>query len=157
MSPTNSARHSPSPSFGTPRSILAGRAQIQTHNDHTQPISSTASIDAPHLSITVKVPTKGVSPNEEFPVGIQVVNRANRPVKLALYIDSGQSPFRAQSRATRTDKVLPRVPLTQSHDQTTETIQNDMTEIEAREYFMRETESRKGKPIIALTVESKIG
>lgn len=34
---------------------------------------------------------------------------------------------------------------------------NVMTEAEVREYFIREHELRKGKPIVALTVEGKIG
>jgi len=91
-------------------------------------------------------------------VEIQVVNRANRPMKLALHVDSGQAHFRSQSRATRTDKLLPRVPMSATLAQPTEPDRSNVTtEAEVREYFLREHELRKGKPIVALTVEGKIG
>ena len=153
MSSSNS-RHSPKPSItGKPRGVSALHGRAQTLNN---PVSSI--FEVPNLSITVKVPSKGVTPNEEFTIDIQVVNRANRPIKLALYIDSGQTHFRSQSQVSRTDKVLPRVPKTASLTQPAETRgKNLLTETEAREYFLQEQEIRKGKPIIALTVEGKIG
>jgi hypothetical protein len=161
MTPPNSARHSPKPSItGKPR-VTPTHGRAQTVIDlPTRPIPSTGlfTSEPPNLSITVQVPSKGVTPNEEFPVEIQVVNRANRPMKLALHVDSGQAHFRSQSRGTRTDKLLPRVPMSATLAQPTEPDRsNVMTEAEVREYFMREHGLRKGKPIVALTVEGKIG
>jgi hypothetical protein len=162
MTPPHSARHSPKPSItGKPR-VLPTHGRAQTVIDlPTRPIPSAGlfSSEPPNLSITIQVPSLGVNPNEEFPVEIQVVNRANRPMKLALHVDSGQAHFRSQSRGTRTDKLLPRVPMSATLAQpTTEPDRNNvMTEAEVREYFMREHELRKGKPIVALTVEGKIG
>ena len=159
MAPSNNPRDSPRPSItGKSRGVSASHSRAQNLNDSLRPMSSTTSrSEAPNLSITVKVPSQGVTPNEEFSVDIQVVNRANRPFKLALHVDSGQSHFRSQSRVSRTDKVLPRVPLSAAHVSQTEPAGTNLTEIEAREYLLREQESRKGKPIIALTVEGKIG
>ena len=161
MTPPNSARHSPKPSItGKPR-VAPTHGRAQTVIDlPTRPIPSTGlfTSEPPNLSITVQVPSKGVNPNEEFAVEIQVVNRANRPMKLALHVDSGQAHFRSQSRGTRTDKLLPRVPMSATLAQPTEPDRsNVMTEAEVREYFMREHGLRKGKPIVALTVEGKIG
>lgn len=160
LTPPNSARHSPKPSTGKPRTAPThGRAQTVIDLP-TRPVPSVASIsfEPPNLSITVQVPSSGVKPNEEFPVEIQLVNRAYRPMKLALHVDSGQAHFRTQSRATRMDKLLPRVPMSATLAQPTEPERNNvMTEAEVRGYFLREHELRKGKPIIALTVEGKIG
>ena len=160
VAPSNSSRHSPKSSItGKSRGISTAHGRVQTLNDSPlRPMSSaTTSTEVPNLSITVKVPSKGVAPNEEFTVDIQVVNRANRPIKLALHVDSGQSHFRSQPRVSRTDKVLPRVPVSASSVQPTEAAGTNFTEIEAQEYFLRQQESRKGKPILALTVEGKIG
>jgi hypothetical protein len=160
MSPSDSSRNSPKPSItGNPRGISTAHGRVQTLNDPSlRPVSSTTStLEVPHLSITVKVPSEGVTPNEEFTVDIQVVNRSNRPIKLALHVDSGQSHFRPQPRVSRTDKVLPRVPVSASLVQPTEPAGTDLTEFEAQEYFLREQELRKGKPIIALIVEGRIG
>ena len=160
MSPSNSSRNSPKPSIaGKPRGISTAHGRTQTLNDYPlRPLSSTIStLEVPNISITVTVPSEGVAPNEEFTVDIQVVNRANRPIKLALHIDSGQSHFRSQHRVSRTEKVLPRVPVSASLVQPTEPARTTLTEIEAQEYFLREQETRKGKPIIALTVDGKIG
>jgi hypothetical protein len=159
LSPPGSARHSPKPSVtGKPRSATAyGRAPTNTDSP-TRPMSINSISEAPNLSITVQVPPQGVNPNEEFTVDIQTVNRANRPIKLALQVDSGQAHFRTQSRVSRAEKLLPQVPMSSSPAPPIDPAANNVpTEIEAREFFVRELEARKGKPIIALTVESIIG
>lgn len=159
MTPTNSSRHSPKPSItGKSRAVSTPHGRTQIHNDSIRPTSSTTLSETPNLSITVKVPSNGVNPNEEFAIDIQVVNRANRPIKLALLIDSGLTHVRTQSQVSRADKVLPRIPTTSSFVQPTESPGKNLeTEAEAREYFLREQEKLQGKPIIALTVEGKIG
>jgi hypothetical protein len=159
MTPTSSSRHSPQPSItGKPGGVSTPHGRAQILSRPSRPTSSTTLSETPNLSITVKVPSNGVNPNEEFAIDIQVVNRANRPIKLALHVDSGQTHFRTQPQLSRTDKVLPRVPTTSSVVQPTESPGNNLgTEAEAREYFLREQEKGRGKPIIALTVEGKIG
>ena len=80
MTPSDSSRHSPKPSIAAKaRGISTAQGRIQTLNDPPlRPMSSTTSTsEVPNLSIIVKVPSEGVTPNEEFAVDIQVVNRAN--------------------------------------------------------------------------------
>lgn len=153
--PANATRHSTRPSIASkPRTIPTAhiRAQIVPN----PPFRTT---EPPHLSILIRVPPEGVNPNEEFAVDIQIVNRAIRPVKLALQVDSGQAQFRTKSKGPgRTDKVLPRVPMSSSPITTTHPARKGlMTDAEARALFVQEMEIQKPKPIIALTVEGKIG
>jgi hypothetical protein len=156
MSPATGARHSPKPSLSGKRGVHA-RGQTLTEVP-TRPISTLSAGESPNLSITVQIPSSGVNPGEEFTVDIQVVNRATRPIKLALHVDSGQAHFRTQSRGpNRSDKLLPRVPLSSTLPTPTSPQKTLMTDIEARAFYLRQKETRQGKGIIALGVEGKIG
>src|SRR5579859_2951219 len=146
MTPSNSHRSSPSIT-GKPRGLQShGRAQ--TVVDLPRPASVVSASESPVLSITVEVPSKGVNPNDEFSVTIQVVNRARRPVKLALQVDAqtGQSHSRTHSRLSRTDKLLPRIPVSASLPEPTITSnKNNMTEAEVLEYYLQERNFFKTK------------
>jgi hypothetical protein len=161
------ARESPKPSPVRPRSLISTHGRIQASSDTHSPkrppsISAQSAIstsETPHLSITVKVPTAGVNPNEEFPVDVQVLNRATRPIKLALHVDSGQARFQTQVFNTKTDKLLPRAPLSSNVTTQAEITEKPLNrEAELREFFFKDHERQTGKnPIIALTVEHKLG
>lgn len=159
LSPPGSARQSPKPSItGKPGNFSAYGRTLTSIDSPTRPVSVHSVSESPNLSITVQVPSKGVNPNDEFTVDIQIVNRANRPIKLVLQVDSGRAQFRTQSRVSRIDKLLPQVPVSASLIPPTDATGNNISaEIEAREFFLRQLELQKGKPIIALTVETMIG
>ena len=160
--PPTTAWQSPKSSPSRPRSsVVSTHARIQGSDPHSpkRPLSAstTSTVEIPHLSITVKVPPTGVNPSEEFPVEVQVLNRATRPVKLALHIDSGQMRFQTQVTNSKTDKLLPRVPLSSTPNPPPDTTKPINPQSELREFFFREHDRQKGKPIIALTVEHKLG
>ena len=156
MTPPSSARNSPKP--GMPAKSRATQVRASDVPSRTMSPATVVPSQPSNLSITVQVPHEGVNPQEEFTVDIQVVNRSTRPMKLALFIDSGQTPLRSQQRISKTDKLLPRVPLTSTGAQSSDRPgSNVMTEVEARDVFLREQETKKGKPIVSLTVEIKIG
>jgi hypothetical protein len=159
MSPPAGSRHSPKSSLSTKSRGIPSHIRTQTLSDiPSRPTSMISTAESPNLSITVRVPSTGVDPGEEFNVDIQVVNRATRPIKLALHVDSGQAHFQTQKRTSRTDKLLPRVPFSTSLHHHPDTPHNTiMTESEAREFYLREKEGRQVKGIIALNVEGKIG
>jgi hypothetical protein len=158
MSVSNSrTSHSTKSSItGKPRGIPTGHGRAHTIVDiPSRPASiATSMTETPNLSITVQIPPGGTKPNEEFSVSIQVVNRATRPIKLALHVDPGHAHSKAQSRMSRTDKLLPRAPSSQpSHPAG----HGGIEESEMLEFFLRDRETRKGKAIVALSVEEKIG
>jgi TRAPP trafficking subunit Trs65 len=159
MTPSNSHRSSPSIT-GKPRGVQ-GHGRAQTVVDFPpRPGSAASTSDSPVLAITVEVPSKGVKPGDEFSVSVQCVNRARRPVKLMLQVDAqtGQSHTRTHSRLSRTDKLLPRLPVSASLPQPTLTSnKNHMTEAEVLEYYLQERELNKTKGIYPLTVEGKLG
>lgn len=158
MTPSSSHRSSPSIT-GKPRGVQShGRAQ--TLVDLPRPASVMSTSEPPVLSITVEVPSKGVHPNDEFSVTIQVVNRARRPVKLALQVDAqtGERHSRTHSRLSRTDKLLPRIPVSASVPEPVVTSnKNSMAEAEVLEFYLQERDFFKTKGIYPLTVDGKIG
>jgi len=158
MTPSNSHRSSSSIT-GKPRGVQ-GHGRAHTVVDLPRPASIVSTTESSVLSITVEVPSKGVNPGDEFSVTIQVVNRARRPIKLALQADAqtGQSHARTQSRSSRTDKLLPRIPVSMSLPQPAVTSsKNTMTEAEVLEFYLQEREFSKTRGIYPLTVDGKIG
>lgn len=160
MSPANSAiRHSHSGSItGRPQSTpkLHGRAQTVTDLPSRPPSMAISQIESPHLSITIEVPAKGVQPFEEFDIYAQVVNRSNRPIRLVLYVDSGRDYEKSQARLSRTDKVLPRIPLSASSRQS-DASSISPTATETRAIYLQERQRQKGKPMFGITVETPLG
>ena len=157
---SSSGQHSPRPGVlgkGRGDATVSGYVPNPLETSSTSHPSLTT-ISVPHLSITMEVPSDPISPDDEFNVNIQVVNQATRPMRLALYVDFGQPRLPSKVHRAKTDKVLPRTPMTGSFLPSTEASpQNFMTPEQAQEFFIRENELRKGKPLIPLTVEEKIG
>lgn len=154
---SNRTSHSAKPSItGKPRGIATGHGRAHTVIDiPSRPTSMAISAtEPPNLSITVTVPSGGTRPNEEFSVSIQVVNRATRPIKLAVHVDSSRVHQKTQSRTSRTDKNLPRAPSSQPNYNSNP---GSFEDSEILELYHRERDARKGKGIIALSVEEKIG
>jgi hypothetical protein len=150
-------RHTQSSSIsGRPTGLGHGRAQTLSE-PLPRPDSVVSSvIESPHLSITIEVPSKGINPMDEFQVKAQVVNRSNRPMRLALYVQPGQEFERVPSRNSKVDKVLPRIPLSPA-TRPFELTSFSTNDTELRQVYLRELELKKGKPLVGLTVEAELG
>lgn len=161
MNPASTVRHAHKASIvGKPQVLSTAHGRAQTNNDGQvlYPPHPSSIAEVSNLSITVQVPSEGVKPNEKFMVDIQVVNRLKRPIRLALQVNSGQAYFQQSSRLSKADKILPQTPVIPSAPQVLASSGNGMmTERAAKEFFLREQENLRSKPIIALTVEAKFG
>jgi len=160
MSPAESKlRHTHSSSItGRPISIPSTHNRAQTISDlPPRPPSVVASqVQSPHLSITIEVPSEGVKPMEEFTVKAQVVNRSARPMRLVLYVDASREFEKTQGRELRTDKVLPRIPLSRSNRHSDDPV-TPPNEVDTHQFYLQERERQKGKPMVGITVEEQFG
>ena len=149
-------RHTHSSSItGRPLVIPTGHGRVQTVTDIPSRPPSVALLESPHLSITIEVPSIGVNPMDEFTVKAQVVNRSTRPMRLVLYVDANRDFEKAPSRNSRTDKVLPKIPLSPATRVSETSFSSNENEL--RQFYLREIERQKGRPMVGLTVEAQLG